>query len=515
MTESKRVPEVRWSRLSLTPLGGTLAHMRGIVIVSLLVLCSMLPSRSHAQDRRWAIVAATSSPDALPRALELAEHAAAALAASGEAVVSREQATGRIETQLSEPFRPMPEELGRRIGQTAEQVLEDVAFGRNQRALDIGQPLLADLDPHLAGIGRDERAAADVANLCLFVVRAHLQKRDEGAAREQAWLCLRLVPDLAAAADPRMHPPSVVALVSTMRDDLDAGGGGVLAVHSSPTDPEECTIRVNGRAMGQSPLLRITIPPGTYSVQMECDPSRPGRLHAVTVSGGAPTRAVLHARLAQALETRPGLSLVYSDPGDVTERLSADISRLGTLLGASRVLVAVDDGSSATLRAFALHEGSVAELTGSAAVPQPIDDQTSRAAVRDVMAGRRVGESSSATRETAIATRSTISPIGPVVAGIGAAAVIAAVVTGILALDADAQASAGCADGHCPAELAGRADEARTMAYATDGLLFSGLAVATLGIVLSVLVTDADTDSTQVAGGCDTHGCSVTVGGSF
>ena len=380
------VSRIRSGLLLHAPVGrlGAVIAARALV----LLLTWFVANPASAQERRWAVIAATTRADDVARALDVGEHAAAGLTASGEVVIAREQATARIESQLSEPYEAAPAELVRRLGQAAESALEDVGFGREQRALDLGQPLLAELDPHLAGLGRDPQAAQDVANLCLLMVRAHLQKGDAGAARQQMLVCMRLVPDL--APDARSQPRSVIALAQQMRTELNDGHGGVLAIHASPTDPEHCAIRLNGRQVGESPVARLALPPGTYVVQMECEAARPGRLHLVTVSADAPTRIVLQARLAQALETRPAVALVYPSAEAAQAHLPDDLAALGALLAATRVLAVVDDGHTATLRAFALREGVAAELTGSAPVPEPIADETSRRAVQGSASDRRV-----------------------------------------------------------------------------------------------------------------------------
>ena len=101
-----------------------------------------------------------------------------------------------------------------------------------------------------------------------------------------------------------------------------------------------------------------------------------------------------------------------------------------------------------------------------------------------------------------------ISPVGPIVAAVGGAIVIAGAVTGGLALAAEADATEGCVDGRCPPELADRADEAHLLANVTDGLLFGGLAVATVGIVLT-FVLPGDSEAT-VETACTTTGCTAT-----
>lgn len=108
-----------------------------------------------------------------------------------------------------------------------------------------------------------------------------------------------------------------------------------------------------------------------------------------------------------------------------------------------------------------------------------------------------------------------ISPVGPIVAGIGAAAMIAGAITGGLAIAAHDDATRGCtSDGHCPAELSSTADQAQLLANATDGLLFGGLAVAAAGVLL-VFVLPSDGEAPSASAGCSMTGCGAVVRGRF
>ena len=106
-----------------------------------------------------------------------------------------------------------------------------------------------------------------------------------------------------------------------------------------------------------------------------------------------------------------------------------------------------------------------------------------------------------------------ISPVGPIVLGVGVASMVAGAITGGLALDAEATAEAGCVDGHCPPENEGPAQDAETLAIVTDALLFGGLAVAAAGTVLLFVLTEEREAS--VALGCDGGLCGVLTRGRF
>lgn len=108
-----------------------------------------------------------------------------------------------------------------------------------------------------------------------------------------------------------------------------------------------------------------------------------------------------------------------------------------------------------------------------------------------------------------------ISPVGPIVAGLGGAVMIAGAITGGLALAAHDDATRGCVDGHCPAELDPRADEAALLANVTDGLIFGGLAVAVTGVVLTFVLPGDGSEPASVAVACSSERCVGTVQARF
>src|SRR5688572_26212404 len=89
----------------------TLVAVHASRLVRSFAVVLFFPLKSQAQAHHWVVVAATTNADHVPRALDVGEHAAAALAVSGEALVPSDQAESRIETQLSQPFRVAPPEL--------------------------------------------------------------------------------------------------------------------------------------------------------------------------------------------------------------------------------------------------------------------------------------------------------------------------------------------------------------------------------------------------------------------
>ncbi|MBX3245684.1 MAG: hypothetical protein KF901_00735 [Myxococcales bacterium] len=326
-----------------------------------LTLFTLSPHLAEAQNR-WLVVHADTRPFPVER-MRAAEQA---LEAEGVDIVPGTEAASRAESSLSLPFWIADESLKRDLGVATEAVLTAVARGEDQRAIDQGLPVLERLENQLAALGRDERAGEDVANLCLYVVRAFLQKRDPGAARRQALTCLRLAPGFTPT--PRLHPPEVRALL----EEIGPTELGVLAVQvmSSGGDGSECTIRMQGRVTGRGPRVRRTVPPGRYEVQVECA-DRPGRVHVVRVSGESPARLDVDVQLDSALRTDGGVALVYEDESALSARAETHLRRMAAWVGATRLLVhaqgawtawQVDGAGLTRIESFSAPEASSAAL---------------------------------------------------------------------------------------------------------------------------------------------------------
>ena len=125
-------------------------------------------------------------------------------------------------------------------------------------------------------------------------------------------------------------------------------------------------------------------------------------------------------------------------------------------------------------------------------------------------------ESSAAPPPVAPSPRGTTpSPVGWIVGGVGVAALVASVVTGVLALQTQSSLNSACGPGHdtCPPDFNQTVDAGRAYAAATDGLwIGGGLALAT-GIVLLFVLTDDE--APPVSASCGSTGCSAFVQGRF
>jgi len=354
--------------------------------ITLSLLAHLLLTGSVASAQEWLVITATVRGADPTTARQAATSGAATVgAATSTSVMTNEDAVSRIDAALSRPFEPLPPGLAGRLAQTTEAVLNLIVSGRRERAARQGSPLMAEIDPVLPAVGRDDTVVTDASNLCLYIARAQLEDRNERAAREQMIVCSRLFPSL--IVDEVAHPPSIRSLHEEVRLQINAEGG-VLSLQSGPGDPAGCALRVNGRVIGQTPSVRIALPAGDYSVQAECREGRPGRIQHVRLTNGATERLVVYARLGQVLETRPVLALVYDDNRALDVGLQHDVALLARMVHTRRVLVVADTGAgSLATRAYEVSETAV-DLIGSAQMSRPIDDNGVRGAIENVL-GRR------------------------------------------------------------------------------------------------------------------------------
>ncbi len=102
-----------------------------------------------------------------------------------------------------------------------------------------------------------------------------------------------------------------------------------------------------------------------------------------------------------------------------------------------------------------------------------------------------------------------LSPVGFIVAGVGAAALIGAAVTGPLALVAESDLASMCPNDVCPSNVdyEARASDGRALAITTDVLLGVGVAALATGVVLIFVLQEGGDEDTQVAAACAADGC--------
>ncbi|MEZ4336552.1 MAG: tetratricopeptide repeat protein [Sandaracinaceae bacterium] len=92
-----------------------------------------------------------------------------------------------------------------------------------------------------------------------------------------------------------------------------------------------------------------------------------------------------------------------------------------------------------------------------------------------------------------------ISPVGPILLGVGGAALIAAAIVGGAAVAQSDSVRSMCSGGVCPGDLRDDADGVESLAIATDVLWVSGLLIAGTGLVLTLVLTEGGDDTAATA----------------
>jgi hypothetical protein len=111
------------------------------------------------------------------------------------------------------------------------------------------------------------------------------------------------------------------------------------------------------------------------------------------------------------------------------------------------------------------------------------------------------------------------SPVGFVVAGIGAAAIVGGIVTGAMALSVQDELAATCGPERlCPPgyDFQTRVSSGDTLAIVTDVLLPVGVAAAAAGVVLMFVLTEGGSSEAPAASAfCGPDGCMGVVRARF
>lgn len=108
------------------------------------------------------------------------------------------------------------------------------------------------------------------------------------------------------------------------------------------------------------------------------------------------------------------------------------------------------------------------------------------------------------------------SPVGFIVAGVGAAALIAGAVTGGLALGANDELASTCPDRVCPPgyDFESTASSGSALALTTDVLLPVGAVALATGVVLILVLQESD-ESASAGAACGPDGCVAVARGRF
>ena len=189
------------------------------------------------------------------------------------------------------------------LGREARELLEVVAFGRDDEAIAQGKSVLKREAPRLTVTNRSELAARALGDVCLFVVRALEHRGGAAEATAQVRECLRLVPDLSASPD--THPEPVRRLVERSR----ASETSPLSVTASAATLPNCEVRVQGRPVGKLGSS-IALVSGRYAVEVDCGTA--GWIHSAIVRAGRGASLNVSPRLEQALRWDAAFLTLYA-----------------------------------------------------------------------------------------------------------------------------------------------------------------------------------------------------------
>lgn len=129
----------------------------------------------------------------------------------------------------------------------------------------------------------------------------------------------------------------------------------------------------------------------------------------------------------------------------------------------------------------------------------------------------RLGSASTGAASTTSArSGGSISPVGPILLGVGGAMLVAGAISGGAALGQYGDLESMCSDGRCPDSARGPADVVRTTTIVADVMLFGGLVVAAAGLVLTLVLTEGESsDQAAVSLSCGAAGCEAEFRGTF
>ncbi|HEX5659899.1 MAG TPA: hypothetical protein VFX59_22040 [Polyangiales bacterium] len=241
-----------------------------------------------------------------------------------EATIERALRAREIEAATSSDLRKRVEQLSSRepVEASEEELEEFVALGRDApRAIAEGdwdrawrelEPLTQRTSRALESFNRDPIAARHLFRACLLRTRVLYEAGNEEGAVDQAMECRAQSPGMELSTATTELPEYLLGLLqraaatsaaraSTLRIDTASGAS--------------CPVRVNGALVGSTPFELTRLPSMLTTVQVECDPTRIGRVHVLTAANLSAQDLVVDTAYEAALRTSPpGLRLSYDHP---------------------------------------------------------------------------------------------------------------------------------------------------------------------------------------------------------
>lgn len=215
-----------------------------------------------------------------------------------------------------------------RLRANVQSALQFLSQGDHEAARRELAAVIRHAEEALDTLGRQEAAARDLLDACLFSVRTYLEAGLDEDARRETFRCRRLVPDLSPEAF--RHPPEVRELLAR----VDAQMPTLQRTLRVESTPSACPIRINGRELGVTPYEART-PAGLYTLSVECPaqgtrPAMASRVHPLLL-GSEPVTVDIDVHHDARLVTNDdlGVRLRYRSGADLRNNLWADAVRLG------------------------------------------------------------------------------------------------------------------------------------------------------------------------------------------
>ena len=309
------------------------------------------------------------------------------LAIRGQAVWRADRAAERFEAIGSAPAPEISQgDIDRWVerSQAAVRYLARADYKAARRELKAAQQLA---DRAAAELNREAARAQQVLDTCLFMVRAYVETRNRVEARRQARECRRLVPRVEPTAF--RHTPEVRDLLSQVDREMATEAPGSLSVQSST---DGCLVRINGVNFGNTPLIDVELPVGTYRLQVECEPEQRGRIHRIAVVSGA-NEIAIDTALDRVVRTRPVLHLQYEHEADLRKQRMRHGEEVARILESPNLLV-ISSPREGVLR-IDMDAGTEAASVWLGAATGPVTTEDVRRGLDALLEGRSVDFSGS------------------------------------------------------------------------------------------------------------------------
>jgi hypothetical protein len=298
--------------------------------------------RAHPQTAEpWLLLPVLAAP--LPANLSvssLTEPFEAELRSEGVDVLANPDAARMFETRhSSEPVQLSSEETAR-LMRSVGQAARHLAVGALPQAQQAMEGIYALSAPARDYLNRDPARARKIFDTCLMTAYLWERQHQSAQALRQMLECSRSFPGF--RPEGRAYPPELREVFEQARQQLNQLPATTLLVTSKQGN--SCSVRLNGIEMGKSPISFSEVRAGSMRVQLECDSGATGRVHSLELKAGENKLAIDPAFDAVA-HSSGALWLGYASEGDRGHRADADVETIRQLVGATRPVQLLVDGS--------------------------------------------------------------------------------------------------------------------------------------------------------------------------